>query len=65
VILSFTFISYRIRHFLFQWKQDSEGDIAFVILNRLAFVKYKEHTIISWKGKEMTQAGKYQGSRHQ
>lgn len=44
---------------LFQWKVDQDGDIAFVIFNRLAFVKYKQSTIINLKGDQYSPAKKY------
>jgi hypothetical protein len=52
-------LSYRLRHWAFQWKQDNEGDIAFVVLGRIAFVKYKEHTIVRFDGHKMADAPKY------
>lgn len=57
----FLYLRYRYWHWLFQWKQDDEGDIAFVICNCLSFVKYKEHTIINLKGASYNPAGKWQG----
>lgn len=57
-----TSLRYKLRHWVFRWKQDDEQDIAFVLFNRIAFVKYKEHTIIRWDGNRLSDAGKYQGS---
>lgn len=51
----------KFKYWLSSWKQDEEGDIAFVLFNKLAFVKYKEHTIIRFDGDKMRDAGKYQG----
>ena len=51
---------YKFKHWVFSWKQDEDGDIAFVICNRMAFVKYKEHTIIRFDGNKMMDAEKYQ-----
>lgn len=55
---------YKLSHWLFQWRQDVDGDIAFVIMGAIAFVKYKEHTMtyFFWSDsfpKEI--AGKWQG----
>lgn len=55
-------LSYRFSHWAFRWCQDDEGDICFVILGVIGFIKYKEHTIIEWMPK-MESAGKYQGAR--
>lgn len=54
---------YRLEHWLFKWKRDDEGDIAFVLFNWIAFVKYKEHTIIKFNGYKLERAYKYQGYR--
>lgn len=51
--------AYMFRHWLFQWKQDEEGDIVFSVANRLHFLKYKEHTIIMFGKKEFQIAPKY------
>lgn len=55
---------YKFRHWCFQWKQDEEGDIVFVIFNCIGFVKYKEHTIVKFGKivKEYISARKYQGA---
>ena len=52
---------YKFKHWFFSWKQDEDGDLVFVICNRMAFVKYKEHTIIRFDGNKMMHAEKYQG----
>ena len=57
--MSFAYYRYRFIHWLFQWKQDEENDIAFVVCNCLVFLKYKEHTIIQWNGASMKSAPKY------
>lgn len=54
---------YKFNHWFFQWKQDEDGGIAFVICNRLAFVKYKEHTIIRFDANKMKMAERHQGYR--
>lgn len=53
---------YRFRHWLFSWRQDGEGDLVFVVANRLAFTKYKEHTLVTWNGDKLEPAGKWQGN---
>lgn len=50
---------YRFRHWIFQWKQDEEGDLAFVFLGFIAFIKYKEHTLVKFDGHKMADAPKY------
>jgi hypothetical protein len=51
---------YRFRHWFFQWRLDSEGDLALVVANRIALIKYKEHTIVKWvNGRSMKEAPKY------
>lgn len=50
---------YQFVHWLFQWKQDDDGDIAFVIANIITFVKYKEHTMIYFGRNTMKHAPKY------
>lgn len=61
-ILTFVWnAKYIFRHWLLAWKQDEEGDIALVFFNRLAFVKYKEHTIVRWDGHRMASAPRYVG----
>jgi hypothetical protein len=61
----YMYYSYKFNHWFFQWKTDSDGDIAFVICNLLTFTKYKEHTLISLKGKNFKMASKYQGYENQ
>lgn len=39
-------LTYRFKHWFFQWKLENEGDVALVIAGRMALVKYKEHTVI-------------------
>lgn len=60
-MLNKSLLWYKLRHWLFSWRQDEDGDICFVILNRLTFVKYKEHTLIRFDGGKLVKAGKYQG----
>jgi hypothetical protein len=55
------FYAYKIHHWMFRWLQDDDSDIAFCLFGVVAFVKYKEHTLIKWLPK-MREAGKYQGS---
>lgn len=51
---------YKFMHWLFKWKVDSELDIALVFCNRVAFIKYKEHTVIQIvNGDKMLDAPKY------
>lgn len=52
---------WRFGHWIFQWKQDKEGDVAFVVCNLLVFLKYKESTLISLDGYKLAKAGKWQG----
>lgn len=52
---------YRLEHWLFKWKTDEDGDIAFVLFNWIAFIKYKEHTIINFNGHRLAMAAKWQG----
>jgi len=54
-----TIAQYRFKHWIFQWKQDDENDIAFVIANIITFVKYKEHTIVKFGKNTMRIADKY------
>lgn len=51
--------SYLFRHWLFQWKQDEDGDIVFSIANRLHFIKYKEHTVVKFGKFDYQNAPKY------
>ncbi len=50
---------YKLKHWVFQWKQDNEGDIALVVFGCLVFLKYKEHTIFRIGAKDMKNAPKY------
>lgn len=50
ILNSVPLVIYRFKHWFFQWKVDEEGDIAFVVMNRMAFLKYKEHTLIKFRG---------------
>ena len=56
--------SYKLRHWLFSWKQDEEGDIVFSVVNRLHFVKYKEHTIVKFGKMNYSNAPKYLKGEH-
>lgn len=50
---------YKLRHFLFSWKQDEEGDIVFSVASILHFIKYKEHTIVKFGKMGYEAAPKY------
>lgn len=56
---------YNFRHWMFQWVQDSSGDIGLKVAGVVCFLKYKEHTIRYWRWnkewKEFRKAGKWQG----
>jgi hypothetical protein len=41
---------YKIRHAIFKWVEDEEGDLALVVCGFLVLLKYKEHTIVRFDG---------------
>jgi hypothetical protein len=43
-------IRYRLRHFIFRWVEDEDGDIGLQFFGIVTFVKYKEHTLVYWFG---------------
>ena len=51
--------SYKLRHYLFSWSMDDEGDIVFSVAKRLHFIKYKEHTIVKVGKMDYKSAPKY------
>lgn len=54
--------SYKLRHWLFSWNVDEEGDIVFSVAKCIHFIKYKEHTIVKWGKRGYAEAPKYVGA---
>ena len=53
-------LPWRIKQYFFKWKLDNENDLALVFMNRIAFIKYKQSTIIIWvRASRMKDAPKY------
>ena len=50
---------YLFKHWFFKWNVDEDGDIVFSIANILHFLKYKEHTLVYFGKKKLTEAPKY------
>jgi len=56
----FTYYGYKIRHAMFKWVTDNDGDVGLQIFGVLTIIKYKEHAIFEWF-KRYPDAGRYQG----
>jgi len=60
-------LSYQLKSRIFSWKKDMDGDLGLVVAGMVAFVKYKDHTLVlfPWEqGFPREQADKWQGCSH-